>query len=153
MKNQKLENFLGLTGVSSKIEWTLVESFPPIPPASCATVVWFRTLGRPAPRACEVFLCSSSPSPFAAAAAVAPELKSMYSMYFLLLWHPLPMDLLRCNWLGWGIGEPPDNPQLSQVPCSSCYLNQLCHATAAGEGCSTNVQEEHQASLSVLQRV
>ena len=66
-----LENFLGLPGISSKLEWCLVESFLPVTPASCAPVVWFRTLGRPTPHACEVFLCSSVPSSFASAAITA----------------------------------------------------------------------------------
>ena len=66
-----LENFLELPGISSKIEWRLVESFLPVTPASCVPVVWFRTLGCPTPHACEVFLCSSSPSSFASAAITA----------------------------------------------------------------------------------
>lgn len=66
-----LDNFLGLPGISSKLEWCLVESFLPVTPASCAPVVWFRTLGRPTPHACEVFLCSSVPSSFASAAITA----------------------------------------------------------------------------------
>lgn len=34
-------------------------------------------------------------------------------MYFLLLWYLLPMALLRCSWLGWGIRKPPGDPQLN----------------------------------------
>lgn len=69
--NKKLENFRGHPGVSRKIERILVERCLPPPPPSCSPLAWFRTPGRPAPHACEVFLCSSSPSPLAAAAVTA----------------------------------------------------------------------------------
>lgn len=41
------------------------------------------------------------------------ELESIYSMYFLLLWHLLPMTLLRYSWLSWGIRELLRTPQLN----------------------------------------
>lgn len=71
-------------------------------------------------------------------------------MYFLLLWHSLPRALLRCSWLSWGIRKPPGDPQLN---LSGPPQQLLSEVTAAKEGCSADVQEEHQTSPSLLQRV
>lgn len=54
-------------------------------------------------------------------------------MYFLLLWQWLPVALLRCSWLSWGIRKPPGDPQLNlssplqqllSEPTGSCRQQQ-----------------------------
>lgn len=75
-------------------------------------------------------------------------------MYFLLLGTCVPQLCFdSAGWAGTLGSLPVTHSWIYQVPCSSCYLNQLDPVTAAEEGCSTNVQEEHQTSLSLLQRV
>lgn len=99
-----LERFLGLPGISSTVEWGLVESFPPVTPGSCAPVVWFRTLGHPAPHSCKVFLCSSAPSPFAAAAITA-RIKEDVQYVLSLTMALASMALLQLSWLAGTLGS------------------------------------------------
>lgn len=99
-----LERFLGLPGISSTIEWGLVENFPPVTPGSCAPVVCFRTLGCPTPQACKVFLCSSAPSPFAAAAVTA-RIKEDVQYVLSLTLALASMALLRWSWLAGTLGS------------------------------------------------
>ena len=96
----KPERFLGLPGISSTVEWGLVESFPPVTCGSRSPVFWFRTLGCP------------TPTPVRHSFVLPPlllllllqwlqGLKRMYSVHFLLLWRLRPwLCFDGAGWLG-----------------------------------------------------
>lgn len=132
MKTDNLRISFFLPGVSSKIQWTLVERIFPIPPASCCPLVWWKNLGRPAPHTCEVFL-RPPPLSFAAAAVALRVTEDAHTVcafsYFGV--HVPRLCLARAGGAGALGSLQATHSWIYQVLCNSCYLNQLGPANSS----------------------